>query len=246
VMASVGDVPRATPPVDQSQRTAARVVGFVYLFAMATAVFTEVVARKQLIVPGNALETARNIVAHERLFRLGIASYLLCMASDVAMIAALYVILQRVNRGLALFAAGMRMVETAIGVVATLTSLDVLQRVGGADSPKTFSADQIAALASVPLGVYGWEINVTFVFLGIGSAVFGYLWLKSRYIPRALAALGIFGSALIAAGALAMIVYPALTKVLLPTYFAPIAIFEVTMGFLLLFREIPIGQGTAT
>jgi hypothetical protein len=43
---------------------------------------------------GNAAETAQNIMAHERLFRLGIASYLLGQMSDVALITALYVILK--------------------------------------------------------------------------------------------------------------------------------------------------------
>jgi hypothetical protein len=57
--------------IDESQRKAARVVGFAYLFAMATAVFAELYVRSRLIVPDNAAETARNIIAHERLWRLG-------------------------------------------------------------------------------------------------------------------------------------------------------------------------------
>jgi hypothetical protein len=36
------------------------------------------------------------------------------------------------------------------------------------------------------------------VFFGLGSTVFAYLWFKSRYIPRWLAALGIFSSLLVA------------------------------------------------
>jgi hypothetical protein len=44
--------------------------------------------------PGNAAETVQNIMAHERLFRLGIASYLLGQMSDVALVTALYAILK--------------------------------------------------------------------------------------------------------------------------------------------------------
>ena len=40
--------------IDESQRKAARVVGFTYLFAMATAVFAEMYVRGRLIVPDNA------------------------------------------------------------------------------------------------------------------------------------------------------------------------------------------------
>ena len=56
----------------------------------------------RLIVPGNAAETARNIAAHESLFRLNIACDLIYVAGVVVLLAALYVILKRVDRNLAL------------------------------------------------------------------------------------------------------------------------------------------------
>ena len=225
--------------VDESQSKAARVVGFVYLFSMAAGIVTETFGRGQLIVPDNAAETARNIVAHEQLFRLGIASYLLSQASDVALIAALYVILERVNRNLALFAAFLRVVQAAIGVAATLDSFDVLRFLSGAAYLQAFRADQLQALARIPLGVYGEGVNVSFVFLGLGSAVFSYLWFKSNYVPKALAALGVFGSLLLAAGSFIYIIFPHLLKILSPFYFAPLGVFEITMGFLLLFKGLP-------
>lgn len=57
--------------IDTSERKAARVVGFSYLFAIATGVFADFYVRGTLIVADN-VETARNIMAHERLWRLGI------------------------------------------------------------------------------------------------------------------------------------------------------------------------------
>ena len=67
---------------DDTQRTAARVVGAAYLIALVPAVFAEFYVRGQLVVAGNAAQTALNIVAHERLFRLGIASNLAVFAID--------------------------------------------------------------------------------------------------------------------------------------------------------------------
>ena len=230
--------------VDETQRRAARVVGFVYLFAMAASIFTEAFARGPLIAD-SAAETARNIAANERLFRLGVASFLLCLLSDVALITGLYVILERVNRGLALFAALIRVVETAIGTAAMLNSFDVLRLLSGADYLQAFREDQLQALARIPLGVYGAGVNVGFVFFGLGSAVSGYLWFKSNYIPKALAGLGVFGSLLLAGGSFAFIIFPGLAKVLAPAYFGPIFVFEVTMGFLLLFKGLPIRRGEA-
>src|SRR5262249_46134931 len=106
--------------VDESQLKAARVIGFSYLFAMVTANFSELYVRGRLIVPDDAAQTAQNIMAHERLFRLGLASYLLCLAIDVPLIAGLYVVLKKVNPNLALFALVLRVVETATCVAATL------------------------------------------------------------------------------------------------------------------------------
>jgi len=174
--------------IDESQRQAARVVGFTYLLAMVTANFAEFYVAGSLIVADNAAETARNIMAHERLFRLGIASEFVTWAADAALLTALYVVLEPVNRSLALLAACWRLIETSILVVMTLGSFDVLRVLSGADYLRVFEAERLRALARLYIGSHGAGFN------GLGSTVFGYLWLKSGYIPRALAVLGVFGS----------------------------------------------------
>ena len=224
--------------INESQRKAAIVVGFSYVFAMITAVFADVCARGSLIVAGDAAETARNIIANEQLWRLGIASYLLCLLTDVALIASLYIILKRVNPNLALFALLMRVIETAIHVDATLNSFDVLRLLSGADYLKPFGTDQLAALARIPVSAYGSGLIVGFVFLGVGSTVFGYLWFKSNYIPKWLAALGIVGSLLLAAGSFAIIIFPKLWEMLGMSYMLPLGGFEVTMGLWLLIKGL--------
>lgn len=88
---------------DAIQRRWARIVGFSYVFALIPAIFAEFYVSGRL-VSDDAIATAQNIVAHERLFRLGIASNLLVFATDVLLVTALYVVLERVNRRLALLA----------------------------------------------------------------------------------------------------------------------------------------------
>ena len=136
------------------------------------------------------------------------------------------------------FAAFMRVIETAIGVGHTLNSFDVLRLLSGADYLQALRTDQLQALARLSIGAYGGGINVSFVFLGIGSAVFGYLWFKSNYIPKALAALGVFGSVLLAAGSFAIAIFPNLAKTLSLAYMMPLDVFEVTMGFWLLLKGL--------
>jgi hypothetical protein len=232
--------------IDESQRAAAKVVGFVYLFAMATSIFAELYARGQLIVPGDVVETARNIMAHERLFRLSIACHVITFAADVALITALYVVLRPVNRNLALFAAFLRMIETSVGVTAALHGFDVLRFLSGAEYLRVFEADRLQALARLSRSAHGAGLNVCFVFLGLGSTVFGYLWFKSGYIPKALAALGVFASLLLATTSFVLIIFPELAKILSRAYMAPIFVFEVTTGLWLLFKGLPRGQREAT
>jgi hypothetical protein len=232
--------------IDESQRKAARVVGFTYLFAMVTANFAEFYVRGRLIVADNAATTARNIVAHERLFRLGIASNLLCFLTDIALIAALYIVLKPVNRNLALVAAFCRLVETSIFVVVTANDFDALRILSGADYLRVFEADRLQALARLSVGAHGAGYNVGLVVFGLGSAVFCYLWLRSGYISRALAILGVVASLLVAAGSFTLIIFPELTNIVSPGFFAPIFVFEVTMGFLLLFKGLPLVQTKAT
>ena len=116
-----------TGTIDESQRKAATLVGFSYLFALPPAIFAEFYVRIQLIAFDNAAQTARNIMVHERLFRLGIASNLTVFAVDVVLIIALYVVLMPVNRRLALLATGWGLIETASLVVVTLSDFDVLR-----------------------------------------------------------------------------------------------------------------------
>src|SRR5438876_11955710 len=91
--------------IDESQRKAATVVGFSYLFALPPAIFAAFYVLGRLIVYNNAVDTARNIVALERLFRLGTASNLTVFALDIVLITSLYMVLYSVNRNRALLAA---------------------------------------------------------------------------------------------------------------------------------------------
>ena len=206
---------------------------------MAVAVFAEFYVRGHLVVANNAADTARNIMAHERLFRVGIACNLLVSVIDLALIAALYVVLKRVNQNLALFAVSLRLVETSVGAAMTLSDFDVLRLLSGSDYLRVFETDRLQALARLSLGAHGAGNTVVFVFLGLGSAVFCCLWFKSNYIPRALAALGVGGSLLLAAGSFTLVIYPGLAGILSPWHLVPIGVFEVTMGFWLLFKGLP-------
>ena len=230
--------------IEMEQHRAAKVAGFLYLFTMATGVFGELYARGQLIVRDDAVQTAMNIGAAERLFRLGILSDLITLIGVAVLIWALYVILKPVNRNLALLAAVLRFLGVAIGAASVFSTFVALRLLSGAAYLDAFDTPQLQVLARLFISGQGFGTQVDFVFLGLGSTVFCYLWFKSRYIPRALSALGILGSLMLAIGGLAIMVFPNLADILKLTYMMPLGIFEVTLGLWLLFRGVRAPAGS--
>jgi len=225
--------------IDESQRKAATIVGLSYLLALPPAIFAEFYVRTRLVAFDNVAKTARDIMAHERLFRLGSACNLTVFAIDVVLIIALYMVLRLVNRYLALLATGWGLIETATLVIVTLSDFYLLRILSGADYLHEFEANQLQALARLSVSAHADAYNVGLVFAGLRSTAFCYLWFKSRLIPRTLAAWGMVASTLMGACAFSFIVFPELkTVVSIGIYGGPIFVFELTMGFWLLLKGL--------
>ncbi|HJQ31843.1 MAG TPA: DUF4386 domain-containing protein [Pyrinomonadaceae bacterium] len=226
-----------TGTVDESQRKAARVVGLIYLLALVTGCFAEFYVRDNLIAD-SAAQTAQNIAAHERLFRLGIAANLITFAADVVLLTALYVVLRPVNRDLALLAAFWRLIETTLLAVTALNDLTALRLLSGVDYLRAFEADRLHALARLSVGEHGLAYQLGLFFFGFGSTVFCYLWYKSGYIPRALSAWGVVASFVVGLSAFLFVIHPGLWDVITPWSYVPIFFFELIVGFWLLLKGI--------
>ncbi len=223
--------------LDESQRKAARVAGFTFLFAMAIVVFANYGIAFRLIVPGNAVDTARNILAHETLFRINIACNLIYVVNVLVLLAALYVILKPVNRSLALVAAFCRLVYGLMWGVTALNMLGALRLLGDAAYLPVFGADQLQTLARLHISIDAYYVGLP--FWGLASTVCSYLWFKSRYIPRALAAFGMISSAWCVICAFAFIVFPHFEVAVHAGWFdMPLVIFEIALGLWLLFRGL--------
>jgi len=225
--------------VDDSQRKAARVVGLAYLLAIPPALFSGIYVASHLAGPVSAADAAQWITSHQRLFRIGIASDVIAFTIDIALITALYVVLKPVNRSLAVFAAFCRVIETALFFAVTLRFFDVLCLVSGADYLRGFEADHLQALARLAISAHNSGYNVGLVLAGLGSTVFCYLWLKSGYVPRMLAGFGVFASVVLAAFTFAYVIFPEYARIVgVAFYGGPIFLFELTMGFWLLFKRL--------
>jgi hypothetical protein len=226
--------------VDASQRTAARVAGVACLISMAAVVFAQFGIQSHLIVAGNAADTARNIMAHERQFRIAIALDLIYGAGVVVLLTALYVILKPVHRSLALLAASFRLVYALMWLVVGLNSLFVVLRLlGGAGYLDVFETDRLQALTRLSLGAASDAYYAGLPFYALASTVCSYLWFRSNYIPRALAAWGGISSVWCVICAFAFIVVPHFEKTVNLWWFdSPMALFEIALSSWLLFKGL--------
>jgi hypothetical protein len=223
----------------------ARVAGFIYLFAMALGIFSQMFVLGRIVVPGDAAATANNIVVSEGLFRLGIAVDVITFVSDVVIAWAFYELLKSVDKSLALLGAFLRIADGTILAVTTFNGLITLRLLSGVDYLHAFDANQLQSLARLFISARGVGFDIGFVFLGLGSTVFAYLLFKSRYVPRALAGWGIFSSLALAIGSLAMILFPWFEANVSMAYMVPMFFYEVPLGLWFLIKGVkaPTGKG---
>ena len=236
-----------TDKIDNSQRTAAKVAGIAGLFTFAIVVFGNFVLLGPLIVPRNAADTARNILAHETQFRAALVCFITYGIGVIVLATALYVILAPVNRGLALAGALFRLVFAMLWLVAPLNSLAALRLLGDTPYLKIFDPDHLQALARVQIAGSFDDYYVGLPFFGLAATVCAWLWLKSKYIPRGLSIFGVIGSAWCVFCAIVYLIFPDFNKIVNDWWFDfPMAVFELVLSFWLLFKGLsPKIQSTA-
>jgi hypothetical protein len=229
-----------TDKIDNSQRTAAKVAGIAGLLAFALVVFGNYVLLEPLIIPRNAADTARNILAHQTQFRLALICFITYGVGSIVLLTALYVVLAPVNRGLAMAGALFRLVFAMLWLIAPLNSLAALRLLGDISYLKVFEPDRLQALARVLIAGGFDDYYVGLPFFGLAATVCAWLWLKSRYIPRGLSIFGVIGSAWCVFCAFAYLIFPNFNKIVNDYIFdTPMALFELIVSLWLLFKGLP-------
>ena len=173
---------------EASLRPRARITGVVYLLYFLTAIIGEFFLRG-LVVDGDAAATANNILAHESLFRLGLATGLISTAFYVAVTALFYDLFKAVSRSLSLLAAFFSLVGCAILAFASLFQLAPLVVLGGSQYLSVFKVEQLRALALMFLELNTQAGNICVVFFGVYCLLIGYLIFRSTFLPRLLGVL---------------------------------------------------------
>src|SRR6266480_4103503 len=228
-----------TCTVDNAQRTAAKVAGVAGLVAFGLVVFGNYVLLDPLIVPRNAADTARNILAHQTQFRVALTCFIAYGIGSVVLLSALYTILAPVNRSLAFTGALFRLVFAILWLIAPLNSLAALRLLGDATYLKVFEPDRLQALARVQLAGSFDDYYVGLPFIVLAATICAYLWLKSNYIPKGLAIFGVISSAWCVFCAFVYLIFPNFNKIVNDYIFdSPMALFELAVSVWLLVKGL--------
>ena len=218
----------------------ARVAGLAYLLVILLGIFSVGFLIESNIVPGNNAATVNNIVANELLFRIGVIGEIMMFVLVVLLSVALYVILKTANRNLALLALLWRCGEAIIGGGVTvhggLIPLKLL------NNESSFETEQLQALVGLFLDVRNAGLDVVLIFIGMGGTLFCYLFFKSKYVPRILAAWGMFTYLSMLMLAFVSILLPNLPDTIKMVFYAPGGLFEIIIGLWLLIKGVNIEQ----
>ena len=229
-----------TNTIDNSQRTAAKVAGWSYLLSFAIVVFANYVLLNPLIVPRNAVDTARNILAHPTQFRIALALFLTYSVGTVVLAGALYIIFKPINHGLALVGALFRLVFAMSWLLSAIHSLGALRWLGTAPYLQAFELDRLQVMARTTIASTFDDYYVGLPFFGLAATVCAWLWLKSNYIPRGLATFGVIASVWCVFCAFVYLIFPTFNKIVNDYIFdSPMALFELVVSFWLLLKGLP-------
>ena len=216
----------------------ARIAGFLYLLLMLFGAFGLLYAPNALVVQGDAVVTANNIMANEFLFRLRIVSTLISQVVNIFLVIFLYKLLKPVNKNYAALMVIFILVAVPIAMLSVLNKVAVLLLLSGAGYLAVFATNQLQALVPVFLDLHEYGMSIAGIFWGLWLFPMGYLVFKSNYIPKIIGVLLIIGGMGYLVDFVTFFVFPTFGVVLSEYAFLG----EVLMVFWLLIKGVNVEQ----
>ncbi len=189
------------------QRTYARLAGICFLANYVLQMAGDSVT---IILRGGetAAEVARYAASHYLLWRVCLLEVGLAWISTGVLAFALYVVLEPVDRRLAQLAACMRLGASFVGTASMMFRVAQGRLYLESAAGDVLAPEQLRLLVSVLKRGASEGVELAWLFQGAGAALFFWLFLRSRYLPRWLARLGLAGTAVLIPMSAAMFVFP--------------------------------------
>ena len=199
--------------IETAPQPYARAAGALYLVIIVFGLWSEVFVRGSLIVAGDADGDGRQhprlggAVPRELRRRFGDGARAMSRWPCCSI-----VLLRPVNATLALTAAALRLIQTAVIAASLLHQYAALLLLNGAGHAAAFEPDQLYALVVLALDMHGHGYDLGLIFFGASCLVLGFLVARSGYLPRALGWLVMAAGVVYLVGSYTLFLFPTMPR----------------------------------
>ena len=227
---------------ENSPQFYARLAGFLYLIVIIGGMFAQAFVRQGLIVSGDAVATAQNILNHARLYRFGFAESIIYLAANMPLTLIFYYFFKRVNRGAALLLVLFVILGTAIESVNLLLHFAPLVFLANQTYLNTFNTAQLQTMAYASLQIFTVGFEMVLAYFSFYCLVTGYLIYKSTFLPRTIGVLMVIAGLSYFIGGFASFLTPGFASHLFPAILIPSFIGETSFCLWLIFKGINVSK----
>jgi hypothetical protein len=224
---------------ETSPRLYARTAGFLYLIVIVGGIFAELIVRGRLVAHGDAAATARNILAHQMLYRWGFAVELFYCVCNVPVTVIFYNLFKVVNRNVTLMMVVLDLVVNTIESVSLLGHYAPLLLLNGGHHLRAFTPEQLQGLSYLSIELFEHGFAIALFFFGFDCFAMAYLIYKSTFMPRIIGALLAIEGVGYIVNSSALFLAPTIQPHIFP-YFAPTALAEIALCLWLLVMGVNV------
>ena len=219
-----------------------RVAGLTYVIIIVIGVLNSIFIDARLIIYEDINLTINNILSNEFLFRFGSTSVLILYALVMLLSVILYLILNDVNKNLALLAMVFRISEALLGITTVLISFFILGLLNNQFNVKTIENTQLNILVAALLDLRTIGLYIVLLLVGLGGTIFFYLFYKSFYIPKILSIWGMLTYLSMIILSFIGLLFPEYPDTIEIALYGLGTLFELTIGFWLLIKGVNLPQ----
>lgn len=228
--------------IETSPQVYARTGGVLYLVLILVGMFSVLFVRDKLVVSGDPVTTAHNIMSSLLLWRIGVVADLVMHILDVPVMLIIYVLLRPVNKNIALLAMLFNLVQTSVLVDNKLNLITALFPLSNSDYLKVFEPDQLYTQAYLSIRLHDTGFGVGLIFFGFVCLVNGYLVFRSGYLPKAIGVLLQIAGLCYLINSFTLLIAPQLANSLFPFIMIPCFVAELSFALRLLIKGVNLSR----
>ncbi len=202
--------------LDISVRKSADSARIWYVLLMVFSVFGIILADSRFYAPGDAAATVGKILAEERLFRLGIAGFMVGQVCFIFVGLALFGLFKSTDKNQARSMLALVIASVPIAFLNILGKFAPLILMGDRPFLNAFEPAQLQALAMLFIELQRIGALIAEVFWGLWLFPLGILVIKSGYFPKFLGVFLLIGGAGYVAGSFTAFVFPGVSPAVSP------------------------------